>query len=420
MFSSLIASRAASGTAGMLRSTLMPPNDLLRLGFDAGTGSTRTMGQHIHGVHTRESATIREVQLRPDQEVAISQVMLLPPKGEIIYGDHDVDSALHRNRALFDGKVIRRHKLGLHPEFRDIPDVVHMWGVISAEKDPWAIVDLFEDWLRALFNDARAAFKRPDLNTGRPDSYWDAIPLEIHISVPAIWSDRQRGMVRMAAQRAAKASGKSVKEPLIALREEALCVATQFLSRDSSAKVGSIYIFVDVGDGTLDITTVRVIRAHSTEAPMQLERVGICSGSGAGSSMINAAALAWVRETYKQELDLRLLQLGIKWPEFPRQLWEQIDAIKLIVDKPGIRRLRAIITSSHGRVGPGQLNDWTIEFPEEAIAQWYDTWTAAADQLLVQHLSTLNTERPMADVSAKVTGVSLAVPFADHSNILLK
>lgn len=26
----------------------------------------------------------------------------------------------------------------------------------------------------------------------------------------------------------------------------------------------------------------------------------------------------------------------------------------------------------------------------------------------------------MADVSAKVTGVSLAVPFADHGNILLK
>ena len=141
----------------------------------------------------------------------------------------------------------------------------------------------------------------------------------------------------MAAQRAAKASGKSVKEPLIALREEALCVATQFLSKDSSAKVGSIYIFVDVGDGTLDITTVRVIRAPSTEAPMQLERVGICSGSGAGSSMINAAALAWVREMYKQELDLRLLQLGIRWPEFSRQLWEQIDAIKLIVDKPGTR-----------------------------------------------------------------------------------
>jgi len=307
MFSSLIASGAASGTAGMLRSTLMPPNDLLRLGFDTGTGSTRTMGQHIHGIHTRESAKIREVQLNPDVDGAISQVMPLPPKGEIIYGDHDVHNALHRNRSLFEGKEIRRHKLGLHPEFKDLPDVVHMWEVIYAEKDRFAFENLLEDWFRALFNDARAAFKIKGLNTGQPDSYWDTIPIEIHISVPAMWNHRQRGTVRMAAQRAANACGKGSKEPRIRLREEALCVATHFLSQDDSAKVGSIYILADVGNGTLDITTVDFIRAKSTEAPMELRRVGICSGSGAGSSMINTAALTWVREKYKKELDLNLL-----------------------------------------------------------------------------------------------------------------
>ena len=390
----------------------MPPNDLLRLGIDAGTGSTRTMGQHIHGIHTRESATIKAIQLRPDQEVAIRQIMILPPQGEIIYGDHDVDKALQRDRSL-EKRQIRRHKLGLHPEFREIPDVVDMLQVICAEKDPYAIEDLHEDWFRALFNDARAAFKREELSTGQPDAYWDAIPLEIHISVPAMWNDRQRGTVRMAAQRAASASGNSSKQPLIALREEALCVATQFLSKDDAAKVGRIYLFIDVGDGTLDITTVQVIRARSTEAPMQLQRVGICSGSGAGSSMINAAALSWVYEKYKKELDLKLLQLGITWTECWRQLWEQIDGLKTIVDKAGTRRHRAIITSSHGRVAPGLLNDWTIDFPDEAIAQWYNTWTTAADQLLQQHLATLTTERPMTGISAKLTGVSLAVPFAD-------
>ena len=414
MLSSFITSRAVPGTAPTLKATPMPPNDLLRLGIDFGTGSTRAVGQHIHGIHTRESAKIKKIQLRPDQELAIRQIMILPPEGEIIYGDHDVGKALQRDSSLKE-RQIRRHKLGLHPEFRGIPDVEEMWRVIFAEKDPYAIVDLLEDWFRVLFNHARAAFKRKAPSSGLSEWYWDAIPLEIHISVPAMWNHRQRATVRMAAQKAASASGSSSTKPLIALREEALCVATQFLSEDDDDEnVGRSCLLVDAGDGTLDITTVKVIRARSTEAPMQLQRVGICSGSGAGSSMINAAALAWVRERYKQELDLKLGQLRITWNECSRQLWEEIDRFKPIVDQVNRKNpLSATIYSSHGRVAPGLLNEWRIDFPDEAIAQWYDTWTTAADQLLQQHLATLSTERPMTGISAILTGVSLAVTFAD-------
>lgn len=193
---------------------------------------------------------------------------------------------------------MRRIKLSLHPGFERLPDVTHTLATIFAEMDRASRQDLFEDFLRALFNDVRAAHKRRALNTGQPDSYWDSIPLEIHVSVPAMWNDEQRGVIRNSAQRVAKACGKSSKDPMIDLREEALCVATYFLSKDLSVQVGSVHIFVDVGDGTLDITTVIVVRARSLSAPMQLRRLGLCSGSGASIHMANAEAETWVIKKY--------------------------------------------------------------------------------------------------------------------------
>jgi hypothetical protein len=259
----------------------------------------------------------------------------------------------------------------------------------------------------------RAAFKKRALNAGQPESYWDAIPLEIHVSVPAMWNDEQRGIIRNAAQRAAKACGKSCKDPRIDLREEALCVATFFLSKDLSAKVGSIYIFVDVGDGTLDITTVQVMRAHSLSAPMQLRRLGLCSGSAAGAHMVNAEAETWVIKRYGElEVNRKCRQLDISRHELSRQLWQEVDKLKREIDYSDSGDHRsARIRSRHGRMGPGLLHEWTIDFPDEAISHWYDTWTTAADRLLKEHLAALSTEQRMGDITATLTGVGLTTPF---------
>lgn len=398
--------------AGMLPLTPMPPNDLLIIGFDFGTGSSRTTAKHVHGIHTRESAVIQQIYLKPDQDLAIRQILNLLEDGNVIYGNIDVNKAVQRYPSL-RARTMRRIKLSLHPGFEGLPDVIHTLETIFAEKDRAARQDLFEDFLRALFNDVRAAFKRQPLNAGQSDSYWDAIPLEVHISVPALWNDEQRGIIRNAAQRAAKACGRSCRDPRIDLHEEALCVATYFLSRNLSAKVGSIYIFVDVGDGTLDITTVQVVRAHSLSAPMQLRRLGLCSGSAAGAHMVNAEAETWIIKRYGElEVDRKCRQLGISRHELSRQLWQEIDKLKRDIDNSDSGDTQsARIRSKHGRMGPGLLHEWTIDFPDEAIAQWYDTWTTAADQLLQEHLVALTAEQRANDVCATLTGVSLAIPI---------
>jgi len=338
--------------------------------------------------------------------------LILHEDGNVVYGNHDVNKAMQQDRTL-KAKAMRRIKLALHPEFSRLDDVVHTLATIYAEKDWAALQDLFEDFLRAVLNDVRTAFKRPDLRSGKPDSYWDAIPLEIHISVPAMWNDGQRGTFRNAAQRAAMASGRSRKDPMIDLCEEALCVAIYFLSKNLAVEVGSLHIFVDVGDGTLDITTVVVTRAHSSSAPMQIQRVGLCSGSGAGAHMINAEAEAFIIKKYGEAyVDRKCRQLDISRHEFSRQLWKEIDKLKRDMNESSIGDLHYIrISGNHGRMEPGLLNHWPIPLTDEEMAQCVDRWTTRTDQLLQEHLAALSAEHEMTNISAILTGVSFAIYF---------
>lgn len=180
-----MASSDVPGTAVLLPATQMPPNDLLIIGFDFGTGSSRTTAKHIYGIHTRESAVIQHIRVEEDQDLAIRQIMILPEDGNVVYGNVDVNKAVQKKESL-RSRTMRRIKLSLHPGFERLPDVIHTLATIFAEKDRAARQDLFEDFLRALFNDVRAAHKKRALNTGQPDAYRDAIPLEIHISAPAM------------------------------------------------------------------------------------------------------------------------------------------------------------------------------------------------------------------------------------------
>lgn len=145
---------------------------------------------------------------------------------------------------------------------------------------------------------------------------------------------------------------------------------------------------------------------------MQLRRLGLCSGSAAGAHIMNAEAETWVIKRYgESEVDRKCRQLGITRHELSRQLWQEIDKLKRDIDQSDIEDLNnARIRSRHGRMGPAFLHEWTIDFPNEVIAQWYDTWKTAADQLLQEHLAQMSTQQRTSDVSATLTGVSLAIP----------
>ena len=140
----------------------------------------------------------------------------------------------------------------------------------------------------------RDFFKTSNRNAGKDTSYWDHIPLELQISVPAMWGDDQRGLVRNAA---CNALGDAHPSNKVELREEPLCVGTVYMMdqvNSDSIEEGESILLIDCGKGTLDIATVKLIRKPSKNGLMQLQRVGPCSGNGAGSHTINTQAWKWV------------------------------------------------------------------------------------------------------------------------------
>lgn len=121
---------------------------------------------------------------------------------------------------------------------------------------------------------------------------------------------------------------------------------------------------------------------------MQLQRVGPCSGNGAGSHTINKEAWEWVLSGDCPEvpdIDVSCAQLGVSKREFLRQFSKEIDKVK-----SEIRRTPSdsfvTIRSSHGGVGPGRIPRLTIELPRRVITSWYETWTRSAVQLVKEHL----------------------------------
>jgi hypothetical protein len=383
-------------------------DDILRLGIDLGTSRTRVFYQHLHGHYTQEIAPIKPVKLKKNQDAAAYQIMILNGDGPIIYGWNDVNEAILNDPSLQD-KAIRRMKLALHEEFINIPDVVHARKVLNAGKDRGALQDSFEMFLLAVIEDTKAFLKRQTSSAGEPDSYWDNITVEFQISVPAMWNDGQRGIVRNAAQMAAKTSGMSEKSPRIELREEALCVATPYMNEMGLIDVGSLLITVDDGDGTLDIATTELLRARSRNEPMQLRRIGLCSGNGAGAHMVNAEAAKWLLQYPKIQSICKKLEISER--ELLRQFNDAIDYIK---EKRIGKRLRGregfietvTIESSHGKTGPGYLNEKQFPISHEMIMSWYEIWIDAAAKLLKSHLARLPVGRRMRAI---LTGVSNAV-----------
>lgn len=89
-----------AAVAVTLPRTPIPPNDILIVGFDFGTGSSRTTAKHVYGIRTRESAVIRYIRLKADQDLAIRQIMILQEDRKLVYGNVDVNKAVQGNRSL--------------------------------------------------------------------------------------------------------------------------------------------------------------------------------------------------------------------------------------------------------------------------------------------------------------------------------
>lgn len=310
----------------------------------------------------------------------------------------DVEEAIAADPTLQD-RVLELWKLSLHPEFQHLEEVAHVLKALFAQTDEQidrgAIQDFMEEQLRGIIRDIRNYYKSPGRNALKDASYWDDIPLELQISVPAMWGDDQRGLVCNAARNALDGSHPNNK---VELREEPLCVATVYmldLVKYGNIEEGQCLLLIDCGKGTLDVATVKLLRAHTKDVLMQLQRVGSCSGNGAGAHRINTQAWDWItsgRCEEVQDLDKCCTQLGITRREFLRQFSKEIDRVKSETHNwPHAQCVT--IRSSHGKRGDGRISRLIIDVHPQIIQTWYKAWVDSAIQLVKEHLDKQGTEQ---------------------------
>jgi hypothetical protein len=205
---------------------MYPPSTMLalRIGLDLGTAFTRIAFQHLHSDKTTRTAKVEDLVLPTSdnrETCGIKQVALYKGDGTLIWGK-DVNDAV-RSDSNLQNRVLEMSNLALHSNFDLVAEVIHVKDVLNVEKEPAALENFFKDLLGCIARDVRDVFKDWTKygNELYTDSYWDSIPLEFEIGVPAMWGDVQANIIRNSARKAGIAS--------VELHEGTLCVATEYL-----------------------------------------------------------------------------------------------------------------------------------------------------------------------------------------------
>ncbi|KAI7231896.1 actin-like ATPase domain-containing protein [Hortaea werneckii] len=131
------------------------------------------------------------------------------------------------------------------------------------------------EYLRALFDHTKEALKR------RYSEYFvSKTPLQVVLTVPAVWSDK----AQEATLAAAKDAGIGGQITMISEPEAAAVYALQAI-QPNNLSVGQNFVVVDAGGGTVDLITYSIQGLN----PLRLEEVVRGSGGCCGAAFLNLA-----------------------------------------------------------------------------------------------------------------------------------
>ncbi|KAK2733112.1 hypothetical protein FQN57_002304 [Myotisia sp. PD_48] len=152
---------------------------------------------------------------------------------------------------------------------------------------------VIEDYLRELY-----IYLVHQLEKKISPSVFNVTPMEIYLTMPAIWSDQAQLATREAAKAAGFASRPNDSIYMIAEPEAAALSAIKpHLSPDAIDPVqsGEGILICDCGGGTVDITTYAVLQA---EPKLEFEELCVGVGGKCGSTYIDRNFNRWMTETF--------------------------------------------------------------------------------------------------------------------------
>lgn len=270
------------------------PKHKIVIGIDFGTTysgvswAENTNPDKINPIRQWPDATGRQ-----DFDKVPSEMVYLP-NGEFKWG-YQVNSDAIRNT----GKVLQYMKLLLDPSQEAIN---RTRGVILA--DPLGLdlikaslpdnkqpVDVVADYLRAIKSHALEVLSK---NFG--EGFWKVIPVEFHLTIPAVWSESAKALSLKAANLAGIGPGEQDELVLIAEPEAAALYCLTDLHH-GLLQPGEIFVVVDCGGGTVDLVSYKVLER---EPKLKVKEVAV-GGGLCGSVFLNRRFESFVRRRIGDE-----------------------------------------------------------------------------------------------------------------------
>ncbi|RMY77204.1 hypothetical protein D0862_13600 [Hortaea werneckii] len=181
-----------------------------------------------------------------------------------------------------DEQRLRCLKLLLDPD-QNLPDYVSLDDIkqqLAANgKNVGAAV---AEYLKALFDHTKEVLKR---HYG--ELFVSQTPLQVVLTVPAVWSDA----AQEATLSAAKDAGMGDNITMISEPEAAAVYALQAI-QPNSLRIGQNFVVVDAGGGTVDLITYSI----KSLKPLRLEEVVRGSGGCCGAAFLNLAFEKFVQK----------------------------------------------------------------------------------------------------------------------------
>ncbi|GAB1730368.1 hypothetical protein NU195Hw_g7572t1 [Hortaea werneckii] len=246
--------------------------------------------------NAKKRATATNRKRKASDEFDLEDVLTPPPKKEKSKGKGNKATSNMRwgYQVRQDEQRLSCLKLLLDPE-QNFPDYVSLDDIKQQLATTGKSVNSFiAEYLKALFDHTKEALKR------RYGEYFvSKTPLQVVLTVPAVWSDK----AQEATLAAAKDAGIGEQITMISEPEAAAVYALQAI-QPNDLSVGQNFVVVDAGGGTVDLITYSIQGLN----PLRLEEVVRGSGGCCGAAFLNLAFVKFVQKKLgnKTFVELRL------------------------------------------------------------------------------------------------------------------
>ncbi|VDI21848.1 Hypothetical predicted protein [Mytilus galloprovincialis] len=210
--------------------------------------------------------------------------VLLRSDGECLSLGYDAENE-YSDRLLdsddSDCLFFHRFKMNLY----NVEDITDKWKIGDINKESMTALHVFSSALAKLKEYAEIHIKKRHPKIAQDAIHWV-------ITVPAIWRDKAKDFMRKSAEKA----GIKRHKLLMALEPESVSIYFQYMYKYRKQKIPELsdydilnckYLVIDVGGGTVEITTHQAINGILTE---------LCkpSGSNWGSTMIDQKFIKFI------------------------------------------------------------------------------------------------------------------------------